>query len=144
MRLVVKGSFFSFEFRFFEISKERHSKERSIYAYIRMNKTFLSKRILKERQTNFERTLFDQTTCSESSSYFFCFSSTLQYFLSLLQKFKGSSNPRVICQWKSNFQSSILFFLNPKNIVIVKHLTKKRKLISLQHVRNAAKRQIKR
>jgi hypothetical protein len=82
MRLVGKGSFFSFEFRSFEISKERHSKERhskerhskerhskerhskerSIYAYIRTNETFLSKRISKERQTNFERTLFDQTT----------------------------------------------------------------------------------
>jgi hypothetical protein len=32
--LVGKGSFFSFEFRSFKISKERHSKERSIYAYI--------------------------------------------------------------------------------------------------------------
>ncbi len=62
MRLVGKGSFFSFEFCSFEISKERHSKERSIYAYIRMNETFLSKQISKERQTNFERTLFDQTT----------------------------------------------------------------------------------
>ncbi len=62
MRLVGKGSFFSFEFRSFEISKERHSKERSIYAYIRTNETFLSKQISKERQTNFERTLFDQTT----------------------------------------------------------------------------------
>jgi hypothetical protein len=62
MRLVRKGSFFSIEFRSFEILKERHSKERSIYAYIRTNETFLSKRISKERQTNFERMLFDQTT----------------------------------------------------------------------------------
>ncbi len=66
MRLVRKGSFFPFEFRSFEISKESHSKERSIYAYIRTNETFLSKRISKERPTNFERTLFDQTTYPEN------------------------------------------------------------------------------
>jgi hypothetical protein len=43
-------------------SKERNSKERTKHAYIRTNGFFLSKQILKERQTNFERTLFDQTT----------------------------------------------------------------------------------
>jgi hypothetical protein len=42
--------------------KERNWKERTKHAYIRTNGFFLSKQILKERQTNFERTLFDQTT----------------------------------------------------------------------------------
>ena len=61
-----KSSFFFFRISFFRIPKEQLSKERSIYAYIRTNEIFLSKRISKEQQTNFERTLFDQTTCSGS------------------------------------------------------------------------------
>ena len=70
-----KSSLFFFRISFFRISKERLSKERSIYAYIRTNEFFLSKRISKERQTNFERTLFDQTTypaliVASSGSYF--------------------------------------------------------------------------
>ncbi len=57
-----KSSLFFFRISFFRISKEQLLKERSIYAYIRTNEFFLSKQISKERQTNFERTLFDQMT----------------------------------------------------------------------------------
>ncbi len=55
---------------FFRISKERNLKERTKHAYIRTNGFFLSKRISKERQTNFERTLFDQTTYPDISLSF--------------------------------------------------------------------------
>jgi hypothetical protein len=83
---------------------------------------------------------------SNPVAIFLCFSSTLQYFC-LLESFyrnvKGVATPGWFVSGSLIFNLLFLFYLKkPKNIVIVKHLTKKRKLISLQHVRNAAKRQI--
>jgi hypothetical protein len=49
-------------FFFLRISKEQNSKDRTKHAYIRTNSFFWSKSDLKERLTNFERTLFDLTT----------------------------------------------------------------------------------
>ncbi len=49
-------------FFFLQILKERNSKERTKHAYIQTNGFFWPKSDSKERLTNFERTLFDQTT----------------------------------------------------------------------------------
>ena len=111
-------------------------KEHTKHAYICTNGFFLSKGISKERQTNFERTLFDQTTYPGliKSDYKKGAHTMTEILLCLTCVVKQSPVERTTCLVRDRSFDRITFFRN-SSVVLSKFVSKeKNRSFKYRHV----------